>query len=473
LFQLWILAFSAFATTTAAVEPRVRILRPSIGSSAPTNPNQQRLSLGDAIRLALQKNPQMRLADALVEEARIAYDIAWDAMYLPNVTLQAASVSDFTVGAIGGTPGKANLSQYRNRGYPNSAVTLSLGNYVLFNFWKDSTTLESARYTRERAELQASIARRNVRFRVINAYFRAKVDQERAEAAKRSFAISQTILDLVRSRARIGQATQEDFSSSSVDVLNAKIEMDQVQSQFKTSLLSLNAIIAAPSEQSFNLTSPVDFKAITLTPERAAHLFLRGGPALANQKYEVQVAENTLDLAHKNRLPLPTISFSGINVTYANGIAGGTPSYTTPSGRNPGGQLDIEASINLTLPLVGGQGFLNSRTLSLARIAVERSEALLHQAQLDGELNVRTLVVNIQQIESRIESLKQALDANGKILDLMLDKIRARRATRLELRDAIEQLRFSVNDYLETSFFHISQKNALLEQLGMDDDREL
>lgn len=433
--------------------------------------NTQNLTVEDAQSIGIERNLQLKSAKLNLENAKINYDNAWDIMYMPSVNLSLNSTSEKTIGTVPGTPAAAAAQGSPlgvSRNYPNSNAAISLGDYNLFNFFRDQIAYDIAKISYERAEQQYQEQVRSIRFQIIKAYFRAKTELEKYDAAKRSVDLSSTILNLMKSRLKLNTATQDEVSSSEVDVLNAKTQLAGQDQTSYDALANLNLLLNTNVQQKFNLISTIQYEALRIGAEEAFQVFKKTGPQIRDSTVFLKNSEMALELAEKNRLPLPTIKLAGMSVGYQHNYTGGTSSLSTNGSSAPGGQLNVQAVVALTIPLYGPGGFLGSRTLSQARISRDLSEVTYTQTSINGELGVRVLVQQILREQNQLEVLKEAFEASLKILQGTFKKMSSGKANRLELRDAIAQARNSEIAYLELVVQHLSDKLSLAELIGVD-----
>ncbi len=433
------------------------------------------LSLNDAIQLAYNRNLDLKSQVLSLEQSKLSYDDAWDRMFMPNINLSVSSSSAYTLGTVAGTPARRptpsdyNTQQARNFGYPTSSAAIGLGSYTLFNFWKDRIAFDISKMAYESAQKSYQEYRRSLKNQVTNAYFQSRIDQEKIDAAKRSADMAQTVFSLIKSRKALGKATDDQVTSASIDIINAKIQYDSTVKTAYDNLANLNQYLNASTDQKYNFTTNLIFKPLNISSEEAFRLFKEYSPTMRMANVSLRTAEGTLELAHKARLPLPTISFSGLTMTYSTGYGTGSTSYSNSNSTYPAGQMNIEASVSLSLPILGPGGLLNSRVLEGSVISREMAEINAMKASIGGEVEVGKRIVAIKNIETQILDQKSAYEKNTQLLDSLLIKASKQTVNHLEMRDAIRDARTAHLAYLDATYSHVSQKNSFAEYLGLDD----
>ena len=426
----------------------------------------QSLSLKQALDLAAKKNLDLTSMTLQYEQDTINYNNAWRSFYLPNLSLSTTSSSALTLGSYPGTPSSATLPSGRATGYPQSAISLNLGSYTLFNFFRDRISFDNAKLAFERSGQVLEETRRRITFQIISAYFNARLSQEKLEAAERSLSISRTIVRLVKSRVAIGQAQPTELSSVEVDANDATLQVNQLRAEYESNILSLNALFNQTSETSITLTTPLNFKPMRLSYADAINWYKEKSPQIRSAKLSQQTSQGNLEIQEKNRLPLPTVTFSGVSVSYGNRYTGGYTSYTgAPSGA---GNIDVEASVNLTLPILGPGGLFGKDTVRSARIAVDQADLNYQRTMVSGELQVRSQIFQLIQLEDRLKTLELNFKSSASLLEKVVSTISTNKLNRLDLRDALDRARNSEIDLLQNEYFHITQKNGLYELIGKD-----
>ncbi len=434
---------------------------------APVAEVARKISLKEAIALAQAQNLDVAQAARGFELAQINYDNAWRTFFLPAVTLTSTSASAYTLGAIPGTPAADNWHQNQNHGYPSSALKLSVAQYTLFNFWRDRIAFDGSKLTFERSQQLYQEAKRNNKIQIINAYFQSKFNQESLEAANRSYQIAQTVLQLVKSRVPLKLATQNEVDSATVDMNDALVQMEAANTQYQTGLYNLNVLLNLPVTSLLDLTTPLETKPISLNVNQALSQYRLTSPTIRSSKLALQLAQNSVELAEKNRLPLPTVSFTGLNISYGSTYSGG---YTNEQSTSsvPGGQIELQAAINLTLPIFGPGGLFGKDTVRTAYIQAELADLQLQSANLNGESQVRSFFVQIKQVQDQLKTIQQSFESSAQLLDRVVSQLSSKPANRLELRDALSSARASELSFLQITFSYISVKNSLFQLIGID-----
>lgn len=430
----------------------------------PTKPqfSPDSLTLRTAIRRGIEKNRTLNIQRLALRAADLQHDIAWDTMFMPQASLRGSADSTYSFASIQGRDNEIA----RDHGYPSTSAELNLGTYTLFNFWRDWITYEQANLDWKRTREAYDEAVRAFQFQVILAYFRLKAEQEKLDSSLRSVQISEAILELVKSRLKRRKATDTDVSSSNVDLLNARSELASRESSERSALWGLNQLLGDPVGTAYDIQDTIRFTPITITQEEAVKIYWEHAPTVKNGKKELRKAELALELTQKNQLPLPTVTFNGVTLSYQNSYTDGVYSAYGQSTSNP--NLGIAVSVSLTLPILGPNGFFNHRQVAQSQIARDTAELTYIDSSSREVTSIHNSFAAIKRDESTILNERQVFEQSTTLLDSLFSKLSSENVSRLELRDAITQARNAELSLLESNIVHLNDKLDLAKLIGVD-----
>ncbi len=428
----------------------------------------QELTLDIAIKKGNTSNRQLQARRLSFETSKLNYYDAWDQMFMPQITLGVTTNSSYTMGRVpfGTTAASQAGDTSRAHGFPASTLSLNLGQYTLFNFWRDQIVFEEAKLNFDREKERLIETERNVRVQIITQYFRLKTEQDKLDAARRSVSISEAIVNLVKSRIRIGRASDTDLSSSNVDLLNARNQFNNQERSVTTEQRNLNILLGDPIDSVYNLRSELQYVHLSIGYDDALKIYFDNSPTMKDQRLTLKTGDMNLELAEKRRLPLPTVTISGITMSYNSGYYGETngPSTTAPTS----GNIDIGVSVGLTLPLYGPNGFLNGRDVARARIQRDQNELNYQLVAATDQANITSDIVQIRQDEENIKNQIEAFKQTAQVLNNLFAQMGQKEVNRLELRDAITNARSSELDLKDAILSHLSSKLQLMQLIGLD-----
>jgi outer membrane protein TolC len=424
------------------------------------------LSLEDALKRMMENSPTIKSENLSLENSQITYDIAWYTFWLPSFDLNVASAHNYTIGKLPFTAAR-NDSNFFHRGPPSNTVTVSLGSFVVFDFFKQRALYDKAKLDLENARQNYIENIRTARFDLIGIYFDTKIAQEKAEAAEGSYKIAQAAVENVITKKKLGKATDDQVSSSTVDLNSAKIDLVGKRNELAQKLISLNTYLNTASDTEYRLTTELPFRTVRLDDRELFDIYKKTSPVYLQA--ENNLAKNELDtsLAEKSRLPLPTLTIQPLSIAYTNGFAGGNkPELGSASDQS--GSIDFKTSVTLQVPLFGPNGFFNHRTVRQSYIVRDQAEIQFHMNQLKKEIEIKQKVLGIRTIEENLVTQKETVNESQELLSSYFKKAATTGVDRLDLRDAIKQARQSQFDYYTSLLDHLRAKFELAKLVGLD-----
>jgi outer membrane protein TolC len=427
------------------------------------------LSLNDALNRMTSQSPSIQLAAMTLDSSRIAYDIAWYTFWLPALDLTAISNYNHSFASLPFSDAR-NDPTYKMRGPPNNTVSIGLGSFILFDFFKERARFDLAKIQLESAEQTYQENMRRARFDLIKTYFETKIAQEKYEASEGSVKIAQAIVENIEIKKKLNKATEDELTSSSVDLNNAKIDLLQKKTVFAQNLLTLNTLLNASGNTEFQLTTDLPFQIVRLDERELFDIYKKSSPEYRIQENNVTASEVNVSLAEKNRLPLPTITLAPLKVDFNTGFSGNSaPIYRTGTDIDDHyGAVSVSASIEVRIPIFGPNGFFNERPAQIARIQRDQSEIQFHMIQMQREAQIKQSILNIRTLEQNLVTQKESINRNQDLLNSFFRKTTSAGVDRLQLRDAVLQARQSQFDYYDSLYYHLISKFDLAQLVGLD-----
>jgi outer membrane protein TolC len=427
------------------------------------------LSLDDAIKRMTSQSPSIQVAVKNLDISKIAYDVAWYTFWLPALDLEISSTYHYSFASLPFSEAR-NDPTYRLRGPPSNTLSIGLGSFVLFDFFRQRAQFDLAKIQLENAEQMYQENIRRARFDLIKTYFETKIAQEKLEASEGSLKIAQAIVENIEVKKKLGRASEDELTSSSVDLNNAKIDLLQKKTAFAQNLLTLNTLLNVSGETEFQLTTDLPFQIVRLDERELFDIYKHSSPEYRMQENNVTASELSVSIAEKSRLPLPTITVDPLKVELNNGFSGSSaPIYQAgPDFPNHFGAVSVSASIELRIPIFGPNGFFNERPAQVARIQRDQNEIQFHMIQMQREAQIKQSIIAIRTLEQNLVTQKESINRNQELLNSFFKKTASSGVDRLQLRDAILQARQSQFDYYDSLYSHLRSKFDLAQLVGLD-----
>ncbi|MBI3543770.1 MAG: TolC family protein [Deltaproteobacteria bacterium] len=326
------------------------------------------------------------------------------------------------------------------------------------NFGRDRDTLKSAELEVDRSRESMHETERGVRFQVIQTVFNFKTRQDLLDVAQRSVESCESVLSLVRGR----KSSRADVASAEIDLLNARNILIQSQTAYSQALWDLNLVLGDPIGHPYRVKSEVKFIKFRMTLDDVLSVYRQNAPAIhdARKTYEQRQAE--LRIAEKNALPLPVLQFSGFNFGYNFTSVGTFPN------RDPG-NVNFSLGLALSIPIIGDGGFLFQRALRQAEVRVEAAEVDLRNAANVNEVRARGLYTTLLQLEYAVDLNQRIFKQSSDVFEASLSALQNRSLyNRLDLKNALEQLRTAELALTSSVLDHYNAKLELANLIGVD-----
>jgi len=225
---------------------------------APAAVGQTPLSLRQAVSMALEKNPQRRMAvadqhaaEAGVQEARsgllprVSFTESAtrgnDPVYVFGTRLRQErfTVADFALNRLNTPTPIGNFSSRFS------------GNWSLFDSFANLKSVAWAKDLRQAAGHQLERADQETIFRVVQAYLGLLLAQKEQDVAEQSVKTAQSILDRSQARYQSGVVVQSDLLSAQVRLASRQEELIRARSNLAFAAAQLDTAMGVPADTEF------------------------------------------------------------------------------------------------------------------------------------------------------------------------------------------------------------------------------
>lgn len=278
----------ALAVATALSLPAMALAQ----DTAPDPP--ARLSLEEAIEIAVRHNPGYRAEANNVDVARWDVREAWGAL-LPGASASAGfqyqAEGDVNFGAI--TVGSSPETYFSDYSYG-------------FDYYLDGASI--ARVSLERSQLTAAHA--NVRAaqitlqsQVRRQYVIALGAQDALDVSRREVELAQENLDLARARVEIGAAPELEATQAEVSLGRTQVELLTAENNALIEKLALLRLMGVDLESEIELTSTFDVFEPTWETSELVDVAMEGHPQLRALRANRDAGESGVRAAKLTYLP--------------------------------------------------------------------------------------------------------------------------------------------------------------------------
>ncbi|MGC9949008.1 MAG: TolC family protein [Bryobacteraceae bacterium] len=400
-----------------------------------------RLTLRDAVQLALNQNPQVQVANLNVAQSQQDQALA-RAGLLPQASFQAyEQTRRFPVATLFGQqsipflPLPGHLGPYQvDQAGPNFSVPIF--DLTLWRRWQASKEGVGT----SRAQNQG--VREQIAMLVVSQYLGSLRASADVKAAQSRVDLAQALYDQAADMQKNGVGTGIDTLRANVELQNERQRLIESQTQFQTSLYGLAQLLNVDPRRDIALTDQVSFfDTPAIEVDRSLEAAYTNRPemkALLHVQRQVELAKQQ---AGESRYP--TLSFDGYWAEQGLTPATAIPAYTF--------------GFNLNVPLYTG-----------GRIGAERAKADLELRKVSQQeqeqrnqiaLQVRTAIAQMAAARSEVDVANQAVSLANEEVTQARDRFQAGVANNIEVISAQDALA-RANDNQIVALYRYNQARA-------------
>jgi len=406
----------------------------------------QPLTLDDAVRIALERQPTLVQAHATTQAAQARADET-RASLLPQVSLNAGY--PFLLASSGGRSASGTQTPASFGFSPNFAANLQASQLLwdfggTFNRWQASLSTAEAQQAQEHATRLQTI------LNVQTAYFLARAQNELVGVARDTLQNQLRHQQQVESFVQVGTRAPIDLAQARTDTANAKVQLINSENNFRISLAQLNHAMGFEGSLDYTLAD-TNFPALAqenAPVEKLMEQALAARPEFVAIERQVRAQELSLTALGGDYFPRLSVSTAFTNV----------------------GLQDAQFTWNWNAQLsLSWQIFQGGLTTAQQREA--RANLLSLQAQRDAlrqqvRLEVEQARVGVEGANAALQASEEALVNARERLRLAEGRYEAGAGNIIELGDAQVAATSAAAQLAQARFNLASARARLSEALG-------
>jgi len=339
-----------------------------------TPPAVVRLTLKDAVQLALKQNPQRVIAQILVSESDRNSQIARSAL-LPQAGIAGlAALNQYNIQSIERHFPRAAAGpfQFIQAGPEYSQSVLNLPLIRGYQIGKEGT---------RQARADELTTRENVVTAIVDQYLLILRALATRDAANSRVALAQRLYDQAAELQRTGIGLNIDTVRANVELQNEKQNLIDAETLTHTTKYDLANLLDLPRDQELDVTDHLDFYDLpALEKEPLLNQALASRPEIRSLNSQQRIAKLSTDSAREERLP--KLDFSGFWYYQGAHFTDGLPAYNY--------------SLSLEFPIFTG-----------GRIRAEVAHAKLEEQRI-AEIRRQVEAQIIDEVKSALDQLNAA-----------------------------------------------------------------
>ncbi|MEN8867479.1 MAG: TolC family protein, partial [Flavobacteriales bacterium] len=302
--------------------------------------SQEKMSVEDAISLALKNNFDIQLAENSILQAKNNKSI-YNTGFLPTATASADGKYSTSNAKITDQQGnERNIDAVETKGYGGSVGL----NYILFNGGARKYNYDKLKNLYALSSLQRKTQIENTLIEVYTTFYNVARNQEQLKTVEEAFQISKERLERVSAQRKFGQQTTLDVLNAKVDANKDSINLLNVAVLVENNMRNLNYLLGRDINTAF------DAQADVVLDEEVSYLELKEQLKTNNnelKQIEINQSISQQDLRINQAGWLPSVS---TNVSYGLNYSDNGPAGFLAEQQTTG----INAGINLSWNIFDG-----------------------------------------------------------------------------------------------------------------------
>jgi outer membrane protein TolC len=401
------------------------------------------VTLQQAVKIALEKNPQRKAALADVNMASADIKLARSAL------LPRAAFSEIIT--RGNDPVYVFGSELRQHGFSAADFGLNVlntptplsnfatrfgGTWNLFDSFASWRGVDRAERVKEAAGQELARADQEIVFRVIDAYNSVLLARKQVEVAGQALGAAQAILDRSKNRFDSGVVVESDYLSAQVRMAARKQELIRAQNNLALARAELSTALGSSLQTEFDAADALAEKTLpAMSLEEVESLAVRERPDLKRIRAERAAQQRSVAIAKSSFGP----RVSGFADWEAD-----NPAFTGGGGSNWTAGLEIQVDLF--------QGGAKRAELSHEQ-ALQEKGAAAEEVTTDAiRMEVRRAFYDVDAAGQQIEVARAAIADAQESLRINKDRYDSGLSTISDLLSAEEAARRTQSDYWDTIY---------------------
>ena len=380
---------------------------------------QQKLSLEEAVQIALENNYDIKLSNNTVEISRNDITRGLSAMY-PVVTGNFS-----TNNTVSNTKQTLSSGQVQERdGAKNSNTSYGpVLNWRVFDGFEMFARYDQLKEFHKLEQSNLKLTIQNTVAQVVTSYYDLVQQRQQLQALRTALDISRIRLKNSQSRYQIGKAAKLEVLAATVDLNTDTTNLLRQADVYRNTKTLLNELLAREINTDFTVADTIIIQR-DLRLAQIQEAAIKENPELQSALISQRIAELNLRQVKANRYPDISLT-SGYNFNRSTSELG-----FAQQSQGRGLNYGLTASINIF------SGFLQKRNERIADLQIDNSKLTYQKLSQNINAQIATLYQNYQTNIELVKLEQENLGVAQQNLDITLEKFRLGSVAPLEFREA-------------------------------------
>jgi outer membrane protein len=426
---------------------------PALGQNAQQAPGGDKISLQEAIDIALENNYQIKVARNNVNLSQKQV-LSEKADYLPSVNANLSGSK-----SIGRT-----FSQ--DLGQIVTQTTNSFGGRVsadlpIFSGFENLNSLKSSQFSEQSEKENLESVREQIIFTTVSNYLQFILDQKVLEIDRENLEASRKTLEQVKAQVEVGSRPRVDLYDQESQVASDELAVVNSENQLQSSRLTLIQTLQIDPRQDYDFVTPeIDTQSVRATSydlDQLVNTALENRSDLKSEKFNIQSIKHQLN-ATKASL-YPSLSFSAsLGSRYSDGIPVNFQDQFFDQ------NIQRSYGLSLSIPIFSNLGIRTN--VESQEIQYKNAKLNLRNTELQVIQDVNTAFNDYRSYVQQLESSEKALQAAERAYQTQKQRYEVGAGTLIELSDANARYVEAQSSRAQSLFRVIFQQQILEYQIG-------
>ncbi|HET8828957.1 MAG TPA: TolC family protein [Pelobium sp.] len=381
---------------------------------------QQKLSLQDAITIALQNNYNIKLSnnESEIAENNLSYA---NSAFLPSITGNLNDINNIQTTQVDLANGETREATNAKSSNLNYGVSL---NWKIFDGFKMFADYNQVQELEKLGNLNAQITVQTTIADVIEAYYNLASQKKQLASLQTALEVSMIRLKNAKSRYTLGKGSKLELLAAKVDLNTDTTQLLMQQDQIKTGKINLNQLMSRDLQTDFDIDEDILIDR-SLIYQNLKTLVDTQSPDLKTAEINKKISEIYVKQVKANRFPVISL-ISGYNFAKSTS----PPTGFALRSKNRGFNYGLTASINIF------NGFQQNRSEKNAKLSLDNAILDLERIKQDIDAQLLTSFQSYQTSLQLIALEEKNVEVAEENLNITLEKYKLGSIVPLELREA-------------------------------------